>query len=111
MAVALETAQVTIKQSIARVELFTPAAFAPMDWTIKYYFENGPYDANDKLIGPTTFGTRDVSRKFGDIASMSFTTSDGTLTATGAQIADLIKQAGYVLRQADIDAAETAQQS
>lgn len=105
MAVTLETATITIKQSIARVELFTDAAKAQADWSLVFHFEDGSYGASGELVGATQFGTRRVERAFGAIANDSITSTDGTLTVTVAQLADLIKQGGYKYRQEDIDAA------
>lgn len=103
MPVTLETATLSINQSIARIELYTDADRAQTAWELVYHFEDGSYE-NGVLKGKTTFGSRIVKRTFGSIAADTITTTDGTLTVTVAQIADLIKQAGYKYRQADIDA-------
>lgn len=86
------------KDSIARVELFTDAAIAPDDWRVVFHFENAPYDADGKLIGPAIFGARRVERRFGDIKS------DPEVVALVAAI----KVKGYAWRTADIAAEEAA---
>ena len=98
------------KQSIARVELFTDAAVAPADWTLKFHFEDGNYDANGALTGPTVFGTKQVQRQFGAISGDTIDDGAGH-TATVAQLAAWIKAARYKYRQADIDAAAAEAQA
>jgi hypothetical protein len=107
MSVTLETATLTVQESIGRVELFTEPELADVDRQLVYHFSQANYDANGVLQGQSTFGVRRVDRRFGDIAADQITSSDGTLTVTVAQLADLIKVAGYKYRQADIDAAVT----
>lgn len=105
MSVTLDPAtSLTVQQSIARVELFTEAAEAQANWRVVYHFEDGTYDATNKLVGKATFGTRRAERTFGAIQADSITTSDGKVTVTVAQLADLIKQAGYKYRAADVAA-------
>jgi hypothetical protein len=104
MAEEVATINGVIKQSIARVELFTDAALPPNEWRIVYHFEDGAY-VNGALQGATTFGTRRVERRFGDIKN-----SEIAGGMTGAQIAALIQAGGYLFRQQDIDAAQAAQQ-
>lgn len=82
------------QESIARVELFTDASLSPDDWRVVIHFENGPYDAEGNLIGPTTFGSKRVERRFADIKD------DAEVLA----LVGLIKKKGYAYRQADIDA-------
>lgn len=91
---------VTRKQSIARVELFTDAALSPDDWRLRAHFEDGLYDGDGKLIGNTTFGTRVVERRFGDIKDRKITV--GKLTVTVAQLAALIQAGIYDFRADDI---------
>lgn len=93
---------VTRKQSIARVELFTDAAREPSDWILRAHFEDGLYDAEGKLIGSATFGTRVVERRFGDIKDRKIEV--GKVSVTVAQLAALIQAGIYDFRAEDIAA-------
>lgn len=103
MAVEIASVSATQKQSIARVELFTDAALSPDQWRLVVHFEDGLYDADGKLTGPTQFGTRRIERAFGDIKAQSVTAAGQTVTV--AQLAALIQAAAYAFRAADIAAA------
>src|SRR5450756_1060909 len=93
MAEILGAVAATRKQSIARVELFTDAALAPDDWKLVIHFEDGLYDDAGALVGSTTFGTREVSRAFGDIKNTSITAAGATVTV--AQLAAFIQAGAY----------------
>jgi hypothetical protein len=89
-----EPKTITEQESIGRVELFTDAQFAPDDWMVICHFETGNYDQSGKLIGNAQFGSRRVSRRFGDIKD-----EPGIAALVGA-----IKDNCYRWRQEDIDA-------
>lgn len=101
MAETIGTISGSIKQSIATVELQTRATVAQKDWSITYTFEDGTYNADGSLNGEPDYGTRRVTRNFGDIANVSV--SAGGATATVAQIAALVKAAGYLFRKENVD--------
>jgi hypothetical protein len=108
MPVELDEISATRKQSIARVELFTDAHLPPDDWRLTIHFEDALYDAQGAIVpGTQVFGTREVTRRFGDIKTQSVTAAG--VTATVAQLAALISGAAYTLRQEDIDAAAAAE--
>lgn len=86
-----------IKQSIARVELFTDAELSPEDWRLVIHFEDGIYDETGKLLKPTQFGTRRVERRFGDIKDDVIT---GSITVE--QLAGLIQKQSYAYRAIDV---------
>jgi hypothetical protein len=108
MAVDLTTNNVTVRQSIARVELFTDVSRVPASWLLVYHFEDGSYGDDGVLVGRTSFGSRRVERFFGNIQNTEIDDGSGNM-ATIAQIAAWIKAAGYVFRQEDIDAASQLQ--
>lgn len=97
----------TMKQSIARVELFTDAVRPQGDWWLTVHFEDGLYDASDTLVGTTQFGSRRVDRRFADMAVEEVTVEGTTLTI--AQIAQFVAAGSYKLRQQDIDRAAAAE--
>lgn len=98
---------VTMKESIARVELFTDAAKHPDDWELRAHFEVGAYTAQGNLVGPTTFGSRRVERKFGAIKNETINAAGVTITI--AQLAALIQAGVYAFRAADIATSEGPQ--
>lgn len=101
MAEELESSvTISTRESIARVELFTDAAKHPDDWELRAHFEVGAYTAHGNLVGPTTFGSRRVERKFGAIKNESITAAGVTVTI--AQLAALIQAGVYAFRAADI---------
>ncbi len=91
---------ISTRESIARVELFTDAAKHPDDWELRAHFEVGAYTAQGQLIGPTTFGSHRVERKFGAIKNA--TVSAAGVTVTIAQLAALIQAGVYAFRAEDI---------
>lgn len=95
---------VTLKQSIARIELFTDAALPSDDWRLVIHFEDGLYDAAGKLLQPTQFGTRMVTRRFGDIR-----TDSAAPGISVAQLAAMIQSRAYAYRTQDIAAAQPPQ--
>lgn len=98
MAVELEKVSGSLKQSIARVELFTDAALLPDDWRFVIHFEDGTYGADGKLLGSTRFGTRRVEARFGDIKNDVIANG-----ITVAQVAGLIQIEAYALRAKQIN--------
>jgi hypothetical protein len=89
----------TRKQSMARVEVFTPAHLSPDDWEVAIHFENAEYDAAGNLVpGTQVFGAREVRRKFGAVKG------DPEVVALVAKI----KEKGYEWRAEDIQAAAAA---
>lgn len=92
--------QLRMKQSIARVEMFTDASRKPEDRYLTVHFEDGLYDASDALVGVTKFGTRTVNRRFGDIAGEVVEIPGVSVTIE--QLAQLIAIASYRFRQIDI---------
>lgn len=100
MAETLGDVSAVRKQSIARVELSTGAALAPDDWSLVAHFEDGLYDGDGNLIQPTVFGSRVVSRRFGDIKKTQI--SAAGVTVTVEQLAALIAAGVYAFRTEDI---------
>lgn len=96
-----------MKQSIARVELFTDASRPQGDWWMTVHFEDGLYDAQDKLVGTTQFGSRRVERRFADMAAEEVTVDGFTLTI--GQVAKFIAAGSYKFRQQDIDRKSAAE--
>jgi hypothetical protein len=102
MSEIIGTVSGTIKESIARVELYTDANLAPDDWQLVVHFEKATYDANGNMIGPSEFGSRRVAVRFGDVKDMKI----GSSTETIQQLAGKIQKACYQLRTQDIDREE-----
>lgn len=100
MAETIETVSGEMKQSIARVELFTDATLKPEDWRLVAHFEDGLY-SDGVLVGNTVFGTRRVERKFGDIKDIRVKAAGVDISI--AQLAALIQAGIYKFRQDDID--------
>jgi hypothetical protein len=102
MSEIIGTVSGTIKESIARVELYTDANLAPDDWQLVVHFEKATYDANGNMIGPSEFGSRRVPFRFGDVKDMKI----GSSTETIQQLAGKIQKVCYQLRTQDIDREE-----
>lgn len=100
MAETIETVSGEMKQSIARLTLFTEAELSPEDWRLVAHFEDGFY-VDGRLVGPTNFGSRIVNRRFGDIKDMTIEAAGVKINI--AQLAALIQAGIYKFRQEDID--------
>ena len=94
MAEILETlANVTKKQSVARIEIFCDASTDQDNWTVVTHFEDGLYDSNDKLIGPATFGTRRTQTTMKDASqAVKDVVANAQVAAYDLRTADIVKE-------------------
>jgi hypothetical protein len=102
MSEIIGTVNGTIKESVARVELYTDANLAPDDWQLVVYFEKATYDADGKIVGTSEFGSRRVPVRFGDVKDMKI----GSSTETVQQLAGKIQKVCYQIRAQDVDQQE-----